>query len=115
MLRPTELLPTNPGLIDQTLVEAFVREGTFAQQSCIEMAEALVAKDAVDEPYIVPEIARRAGNQIARRRGGIAEAPLALRNQSQRFQRGEQGPKTIFGNPGFLRQFDDRVSAARNP
>jgi hypothetical protein len=49
MLRRAELLPTNPRLIDQTLVEAFVREGTFTLQSCIKMTEAVIAKDAVDE------------------------------------------------------------------
>jgi hypothetical protein len=38
-----------------------------------------------------------------------------LRNQSERFQRGEQSQSSILGDPGPLRQFNHRVSAARNP
>jgi hypothetical protein len=62
MLRPAELLSADPGLVDQTFIPAFIQEDALALERPIQMAKALVTKGTVDEPDIVPEIARRASD-----------------------------------------------------
>ena len=62
MLRRAKLLGAHPGAINEALIEALIREYPLAPQRRAEMPEALVAKDAVDEPNVISEITRCSRN-----------------------------------------------------
>src|ERR1700722_706298 len=98
VLRGTEPLATDSGVIDHAFIKSFVRENPLAAQSRAEMAETLVAELAVHASDVIAEIAGRAGDEIARRSRRIDKAPVRLADEPKRFERGQQRNQPVFSN-----------------
>src|SRR6185369_10715420 len=114
MLCGAETLSADSGVVDQTFVEALVRERPLAAEGSTEMPETLVAEGAVHQVDIIPEVARCSRNQILCGCSRVCEMPVALDDEPKRFQGGQQGHKPVFRDAGCGRQEGQRIGAAGN-
>ena len=82
VLSRTEGLAADAARIDHSLVEALVGEDPLSAKRRGKIPETFIAEGAVHEAHIVPEVARRAGDQKFRRRRSVSEPAFVLDDQT---------------------------------